>query len=769
MRRIPDWKRLSRAALAGHAGLFVHPAYARLVNGEPYVKRLIPLLIILFVLALGGMRAVALFQAHSEIEQNAGMRLSLLAKSIAGDLADSAAAISFAEPSETLQGLVENALPPLATGSGRSFLVINPEGKIVATVPRQAEIAGSYIDEVLGASQPLTTLGDRAGVLRLTLVSGEDVIATVHHGEGGIGSLAVLQPLSGVFADWRQTLSREAAVFVATSIVLVILGFAFHAQAARAQEADFIYSETQNRFHTALRRGHSGLWEWDLSRGAIFWSPSMFEILGLTPQNRLLSVGEVAELVHPDDIDLVDLANGMIRTGLGQMDREFRMRHAEGHWIWIGARAEVVADSDDDPHLLGIAVDMTEQKRLQEASQTADMRLEDAINAISEAFVLWDASNRLVMCNRKYQQLYELADDLVRPGTPYAEIASNGRPPTASASFPAQDDGVGARSVEARVEDGRWLQINERRTKDGGFVSVGTDITALKQHEAQLLDNQRALTATVADLRASRQQLEKQAQQLIELAEKYAVEKDKAEDANRIKSEFLANVSHELRTPLNAIIGFSDLMLSGAFGPLGDDKYAEYCQDIQESGLFLLRVISDILDMARLEAGRIEIDREPLEVDQIVTETLEVYGADAERSGVRIETEVLPGLTLSADRQAVRQVLLNLVSNAVKFTPERGVIRIKAASKRDGIVLVVEDTGIGIPQPALAKLGRPFEQVQSPLTRSHKGSGLGLAISRSLVALHGGEMDIISKEGVGTQVILFFPHRPGPPSAAAAA
>jgi two-component system cell cycle sensor histidine kinase PleC len=181
-----------------------------------------------------------------------------------------------------------------------------------------------------------------------------------------------------------------------------------------------------------------------------------------------------------------------------------------------------------------------------------------------------------------------------------------------------------------------------------------------------------------------------------------------------------------------------------------------------------LRVISDILDMARLEAGRIEIDREPLEVDQIVTETLEVYGADAERSGVRIETEVLPGLTLSADRQAVRQVLLNLVSNAVKFTPERGVIRIKAANKRDGILLVVEDTGIGIPQPALAKLGRPFEQVQSPLTRSHKGSGLGLAISRSLVALHGGEMDIISKEGVGTQVILFFPHRPGPSAAAAA-
>ena len=170
------------------------------------------------------------------------------------------------------------------------------------------------------------------------------------------------------------------------------------------------------------------------------------------------------------------------------------MRHADGHWIWIRARAEVVADAEDEPHLVGIAVDVTEQRRLAEASRTADIRLRDAIEAISEAFVLWDAANRLVLCNSKYQQLYGLPDELVRPGTPYAEIARSGRRPIVSDTFPVDDDGAGARSVEARVEDGRWLQINERRTDDGGFVSVGTDITALKQKEAELLENERALT-----------------------------------------------------------------------------------------------------------------------------------------------------------------------------------------------------------------------------------------------------------------------------------
>jgi two-component system cell cycle sensor histidine kinase PleC len=753
LRHIPDLQRLNSAALAGHARLFIHPAYARLVNSEPYVKRLIPILIVLFVVALAGMRAVALYEAHTEAQVSAELRLSLIAKAVVSELSQ-AGPLQLTEPSETLQGQLENSLPPLATDLGRQILLMDPEGMVVAAVPREPLMVRRYIDEVLGPSQPLTTLGERAGVLQLTLANDEDVIATVHHNLDNVGAIAVLQPTSGAYAEWRRIVSREATVFVATSIVLVILGFAYHAQTARAHEADFIYSATQDRVHTALRRGRSGLWEWDLSRGAVFWSQSMFEILGLDPENRLLSVGEVAHLTNSDDADLVALAGDLIHGSQRQVDREFRMRHADGHWVWIRVRAEVVTDDEEGPHLVGIAVDVTEQRKLAEASQTADMRLRDAIEAISEAFVLWDSSDRLVLCNKKYQQLYDLPDDLVQPGTPYRKIARSGRRPIVSEKG---GDDTRHRSVEARVEDGRWLQINERRTNDGGFVSVGTDITILKQKESELLENERALRETVSDLRRSRQQLEKQAQQLVELAEKYAVEKEKAEDANRIKSEFLANVSHELRTPLNAIIGFSELMLSGAFGPLGDTKYDGYCRDINEAGSFLLRVISDILDMARLEAGRLEIDREPLDLDTLVADTVASFRTEAARTRVVIVADVTEGITLQADRAAVRQVLSNLVSNAVKFTPEGGSITIRTARRPESIPMSVEDTGIGIPAEALEKLGRPFEQVQSPLTRSHKGSGLGLAISRSLVMLHGGEMNIVSKEGEGTMVSVIFP------------
>ena len=197
LRRMPDFQRLDSAALAGHARLFIHPAYARLVNSEPYVKRLIPILIVLFVTALGLMRVVALYQAHSEAQAGAELRLSLVAKAVVSELAQSRQPLPLTEPSETLQGQLENALPQSATDLGRQILVMDPQGMVVAETPREPNWIGRYIDEILGPSQPLTTLGEKAGVLTLTLASDEEVLATVHHNLDGVGAIAVLQPTSG--------------------------------------------------------------------------------------------------------------------------------------------------------------------------------------------------------------------------------------------------------------------------------------------------------------------------------------------------------------------------------------------------------------------------------------------------------------------------------------------------------------------------------------------------------------------------------------------
>ena len=176
-------------------------------------------------------------------------------------------------------------------------------------------------------------------------------------------------------------------------------------------------------------RGRCGLWDWDLARGRMFWSRSMFEIVGQEQRDDLIGFGEVARMIHPEDGDLMALAESLYDKGEATVDRMFRMRHADGRWIWLRARAELVDRDSGEPHLIGIAVDVTEQMRLVERSKTADIRLRDAIETISEAFVLWDADNRLVMCNSKYQQLHGMPDAALLPGTPYAEVIAAGRKP----------------------------------------------------------------------------------------------------------------------------------------------------------------------------------------------------------------------------------------------------------------------------------------------------------------------------------------------------
>jgi two-component system cell cycle sensor histidine kinase PleC len=216
-------------------------------------------------------------------------------------------------------------------------------------------------------------------------------------------------------------------------------------------------------------------------------------------------------------------------------------------------------------------------------------------------------------------------------------------------------------------------------------------------------------------------------------------------------------MSHELRTPLNAIIGFSEIMESGMFGALGSDKYLEYCQDIMDSGRYLLEVINDILDMSKIEAGRVRLQVEDVKLDDLVAEVMRVMSVKADEKRLQIESEISAGLAMRGDRRAVKQILLNLLSNAIKFTQEGGRIAVRARISRNSALILIEDSGIGIPKAALAKLGRPFEQVESHFTKTHKGSGLGLAIAKSLAELHGGAMRIRSAEGIGTAVIVRLP------------
>jgi two-component system cell cycle sensor histidine kinase PleC len=201
-------------------------------------------------------------------------------------------------------------------------------------------------------------------------------------------------------------------------------------------------------------------------------------------------------------------------------------------------------------------------------------------------------------------------------------------------------------------------------------------------------------------------------------------------------------------------------MASGMFGPLGAEKYQEYCRDIHDSGQYLLDVINDILDMSKIEAGRIRLEFEDLELDPLLAESMRVVSARAQEKQLALTARIAPDLSLRADRRAIKQIALNLLSNAVKFTPQGGRVTVRGRASDHCIVLAIADTGIGIAKDALTKLGRPFEQVESQLTKSYQGSGLGLAIAKSLTELHGGRMKIRSTLGKGTMVVVRLPLEP---------
>jgi two-component system, cell cycle sensor histidine kinase PleC len=563
-------------SIKGLAQSIAKPAYRRLLIAEPALRRAVPALIIAFLLTIcvGAVvqvldhRRQTMVEVTRQIEAGADFLVDRLTqRQRAGKLGTAA----------TLQVELERIMPPWARALGRDVLVTDgdglivagirhqivagPEGATLVTAPLVSGVVGRRLLDVLGPTQPLTTFGAAAGVLEIQLADGTPVLGTVRNLTANNGEVAILQGRAEALSPWSSDTALTVTLSATTGFVVLILGFAFHWQATRAREADVIYETVRTRIDTALNRGRCGLWDWDLARGRVFWSHSMFAIVGLAPRDTLMSFGEVDALVHPDDIHLYDLAAQLAEAKATLVDHAFRMRHANGNWVWLRARCELVEQpGDGGPHLIGIAVDITEQKTLVERTVEADLRLRDAIETIPEAFVVWDAQNRLVLCNSNFQQLHDLPDASIAPGTAYDDVVAAGRKPVVRSKMTSEGQIPGARTFEAQLDDSRWLHISERRTKDGGYVSVGTDITTIKRHEEKLMDSEQRLMATVADLRSSQQKLERQAEEVADLAEKYAEEKTRAEEANQAKSKFLANMSHELRTPLNAIIGFSEIM-----------------------------------------------------------------------------------------------------------------------------------------------------------------------------------------------------------------
>lgn len=740
---------------SGHSDRFSVNLLEKFLS-ERALRRLIPnLLILFFVTLLLGTAGHFIYGKRAAMNDARG-RLSLIAETISANLQNA----ELDSAGDWQNSLAEN-LPAGATLKGRRVLLTDVTGTVRATAPITVRNDGEMLLEILGQNQPITTFGAKAGVLQFALTDGTEMLVTLRDISNSKARITLMQPTEEALSDWRRDAAVDTTLSMTSGILLLLIGAGFRWISDRANHAEHALANKERDLDITFDRSSLGLCDWNLARGHVRLSRSATAMLGLEGDDGATPFREFAGLIHPDD-DLYAAVERVIGNEEDGINKTFRMRHIDGHWVELRLNGAICRDAvTNEVHLVGVLEPQSADGNAVRANTNEDSQLHDAIEAISEAFVLWDAENRLVMCNRKYKQFYNLGDDVICPGTPYDDvIAAAAAPIVRTRVTMSGNTESGAHTYEAQLEDGSWLHIDERRTRKGGFVSVGTDITSLKQSQERQQQSEEELKATINDLQNSRREQEEQKQRLVDLMEKYALEKNRAEAANQAKSEFLANISHELRTPLNAVIGFSEVMENGLFGPVGNQKYVEYARDIHESGRYLLEVINDVLDMSKIEAGRINLEFDQLNAGEIIEDSIRVVASAAEERNIEVQRTGLKQLEMEADKRALKQILLNLLSNAVKFTPEEGRITVRLSKSKGHAKIAISDTGIGIPETELGKLARPFEQVENQFTKSHRGSGLGLAISRSLVELHGGRFEIKSTEAKGTTVVCQLPIKP---------
>ena len=454
-------------------------------------------------------------------------------------------------------------------------------------------------------------------------------------------------------------------------------------------------------------------------------------------------LGDLPQLIDPA------LADGTSRSVIGLPLRAYG--RVIGAIVFSATRAGVFSDEDVKLAVqfathLGLAIDRFRQegelRTAERKAKAARKRLYEAIEAVSEGFVLYDQEDRLVVFNSRFKEFFLSGTDGIGPGTRFEDmvraVASAGMVELDGLSL---DDWLAQRveahknpggSRELRLAAGTWVKISEKRTSDGGIVGVYTDITELKERESQLGG----------------------------LVDRLAEARDVATNATRTKSQFLANMSHELRTPLNAVIGIAEMLQEDAEDD-GLDDFVEPLQRINRAGKHLLGLINDVLDLSKIEAGKVDLLIEKIDIHAMVGDIATMAQPLAAKNENTLGTEFGEGVgSIRADAMRVRQIIFNLLSNACKFTDKGKVSLTVSRVEHDGraaVAFTVRDSGIGISEEQLGRLFQEFSQADATTTRKFGGTGLGLVISRRLAQLMGGDIRVESVMGEGSTFTAIIP------------
>ncbi len=540
----------------------------------------------------------------------------------------------------------------------------------------------------------------------------------------------------------RLTQNLLTAAVLGLTLVLTALALAATRLAARRelQQAQAL-SDSRAQLVRALRGSSDGFWEWDLHQQTAYFSPRFEELLGLTPGTLRPDPVPVQALLHPDEREA---AREALRRHLRQgqpYDLELRMLHRDGSWRWLRSRARSDRGSSGrELRLSGSISDITERRHAQEALAQREAMFSSLWQTTTDAVLIIDTQHCIRYANPAAHQSFGHALGAL-VGQPLAVLQ------------PQRMRHAHRNGVDHYLHSGR-RRLDWRRSEVTGLHASGQEIPLEISFSELQLNGERHFVGFLRDI-THRKQAEQALHEANDRLEQRVTQRTQAltaanerlRELDRLKSQFLATMSHELRTPLNSILGFTELMRMGLSGPVSAEQQLQLGH-VHNSGRHLLALINDLLDLSRIESGRMEVAREPFDFGDVAAEVRAQLRPQAEAKGLALHTQLPTRLPMLGDRRKLFQVLLNLASNAVKFSDE-GRVLVQAEAQAGRLQVTVQDNGPGISDSDQSRLFQAFSQLDGSAGRRHEGTGLGLHLSRQLLLLMGGDIGVRSAPGGG--------------------
>jgi len=652
--------------------------------------------------------------------------------------------------SERTQELSQVSSLQQAILNGANYSIISTDLKgVIQTFNAAAErMLGYEAAEVIGKLTP-EIIHDRQEVIDRAVSLSAELRQEILPGF----EVLVAQSRQGIVSETEWTyIHKDGSRFpVALSVtalrgcqqqIIGFLGIAKDISSRKRAEAEL--QKVSDRLAVSLKSGAIGCWEWDIVQNIALWDERMYELYGVTKANNDSLIYDIwVNGLHPEDRLPTETLLHQATLGQAEYDTEFRVVYPDGSIHFIKAYG-VLVQKGEAHSMIGINFDITDRRQAEQENQHLRERLQFVMGT-SPAVIFTCRAGGDFGATFISENIYEMtgytATEFLAESSFWADRIHPDDAAQVFAEMPQLFE-RGSHSHEYRLQD-----------RDGYYLWIRNELRLVRDEQG----NSKEIVGYFADI-TDRKQAETQ---LTETNRQLAISNDELARATRLKDEFLANMSHELRTPLNAILGMAEGLEDEVFGSVNQQQI-KALKTIERSGSHLLELINDILDVAKIESGQVELEYTTVEVAHLCQSSMAFIKQQALKKGIQFETKLpqhLPNLLV--DERRIRQVLINLLSNAVKFTPENGRISLEVTQLPPDIALVEEssqnflrmaiiDTGIGISSENIQKLFQPFMQIDSALNRQYNGTGLGLVLVKRIVELHGGRVGLTSELGVGS-------------------